>query len=146
MKSDVRISLFQFLASQLHQVFAEPFSLLGRPSRLSVLGVSGDFLSLNECTTFLSRSLFPFDCELKKKFEQQVLHICTSFLNARTIVNRLMPVSRGSHPKILTLWELCLLRFACCYWMLPHAENLLDLRWLWWRRHGTGNFYDCRGD
>ena len=47
------------------QFFAEPFSLLGRPSRLSVQGSSGDFLSLKECTTYSSRSLFAFDCELK---------------------------------------------------------------------------------
>ena len=53
-------------------------------------------------------------------------------------------VSRDSHHKILTWWELCSLRFACCCWMLPSKElqDLRQLRWRW-RRHGTGN---CQGN
>ena len=41
-------------------------SLLEQPSQLSVQGSFGDFfLSFNECTTFVSRSLLPLDIELK---------------------------------------------------------------------------------
>ena len=53
----------------------------------------------------------------------------TSCLHARTTVNLLMipPLcSRGYYLKILTLWEPCQLRLACCCWMLPSKE-LLDL-------------------
>ena len=53
-------------------------------------------------------------------------------------------VSRSSHPKIPTLWQLCMLRFACCCWMLLNAENRQEPLWwrLWWRRRG--NFCDCQ--
>ena len=47
--------------------------------------------SFNECTTFWSRSLFPFVCVLKVVgTTDSVSHICTSFLDARTTVNRPM--------------------------------------------------------
>ena len=79
------------------------------------------------------------------------VQICTYFLDAITTVNQLLvqPLfSRGCYLKILTVWEPCLLRFACCCWVLLNAENLLDLLWwrLWWRRRGAGNFCDCQGD
>ena len=136
------ISCLNFSLSFIH-FFAEPFSLLAWRSQLSVHGVCGDFLSLNECTTVRSRSLFPFDCELKI--------VGTTFPGCHydcQPTRDLATVSRGLHLKILTLWEPCLLRFACCCWMLLNAGNLLDLLWwkLWWRRHGTGNFGDCQGD
>ena len=61
------------LQLQLRTVFAEPFSLLGRLGQLFVQGFSGDFLSLKECMSFWSRSLFPFDSELKL-LRQQILY------------------------------------------------------------------------
>ena len=53
------------LQPQLHTVFAEPFSLLGRLSQLSVQGFFGDFLSRGMHDVLISISLFSFDWEMK---------------------------------------------------------------------------------
>ena len=48
---------------------------------------------------------------------------------------------QGYYLKILTLWELCLLRYACCWWMLLNVEILRGP--LWWRslwRHRRRKF------
>ena len=67
-KSNFRISVFLISRPQpqpqLDTISAE-LLFLGRPSQLPVQGSFGDFLSLNECTTLVSRSVFPLDCEQK---------------------------------------------------------------------------------
>ena len=75
------------------------------------------FLSLNECTTFWSESLFSFWLNWKSWNNRFSVQIRTSFLDAIASVNRLM-----TPPLFL------------------NAENLLDLLWwsLWWRRRGAG--------
>ena len=150
MKSDVRISLFPISClnfSFIQFLLSHSLSSDGR-----VNFPFKDFLEIFCLSTNYARR---FDLDLSflltvnwKQLEQQFLHPHLHQLPecSHDCQPTQAAVSRGSHQKILTLWELCLLRFACCCWMLPNME-LLDLLWLrwWWRRHGTGNFCDCQG-
>ena len=96
---------------------------------------------------YLSTNAQRFDLDLSSLLNRFSLQICTTCTTVSWMLDP-ATVSRGQHEKILTLWEPCLLRFACFCWMLLNAENFLDPLW-WrsrWRRHGTGNFCDCQGN
>ena len=102
------------LLRQLHTISGEPSSLLERPSQVSVQGFCGDFsLSLNGWTTFVIAISLPF-----------WLGSEVSWNNRFSIPTHNPPsVSRGYYLKILTLWELCLLRYVCCWWDAPECWN-----------------------
>ena len=150
MKSDIRIFLLPVprLNFSLNFIkhFAEPLSLLGRPSQISIQGFFWRFsLSLNECTTFWSRYLFPFDCTLKIV---GITDSLSKFAPVSWMPERLSTDSWSRHffqrraPKDLNIVGTLLA--AVCLLLLVNAENLPDPLWwrLWKRRHGTGNVYN----
>ena len=72
-------------------VSAEPIFLFGRPIQLSAKGLCGDFsLSLNGCTTFWSRSLFPLDSDLNR------VEITVSLSRSAQVSLTLQPLSTES--------------------------------------------------
>ena len=139
MKSNIRISLFPIFS--LHfcpsyfcwAIFSPRTANSAFRSRISWRFT----LSLNDCTTFWSRSLFPFDSDLKKSGNNGFsVQVCRGLPDAIKTVNRFILTDLVS-----TRWELCLpMLCACCSLKLLSVEVHQVPRWwrLWWRRNRAG--------
>ena len=128
------------LLPQLHTIFAEPFPHLGRQFQLSSQRIWWRCsLSLNDCTTFWSRSLFPLDSVLRRV-------VTDVSLSRSAPVSPMFDCQPTHHPPTVSRGNLLRL-YACCCWTLLSVEvhQVLWMWRLWWHCSRAGKSRCCWG-